>query len=125
MDSLEFINEQIRILNAYIKDLKKDINKYQRLLEASGDPLNEYSIKSCRETISYVQEKIKHFKQLRKELRTTKKPRVEKVLWATNSTSDDYIINHYCPNCNEPLNKFKNNFCNICGIKIDWSEEEC
>ena len=57
------------------------------------------------------------------ELNTPKKPRVEKVLWAMNSTSEQYIINHYCPNCNKPLNKFTHNYCNKCGIKIDWSDE--
>ena len=56
------------------------------------------------------------------ELKTPKKPRIEKVLWACNQTNDQYIINHYCPECNEPLNKFKNNYCNKCGCKIDWSK---
>lgn len=54
------------------------------------------------------------------ELKTAKKPRKE--LDGLNSYFSTY--NHYCPKCNQPLNKFTHNFCNRCGTKIDWSEED-
>ena len=68
MNSLEFINEQIEMMIEYINELKEDIDRHQRLLETSGDPLNAYTIKSTKETINYVQMKIKNFEQIKCEL---------------------------------------------------------
>lgn len=54
------------------------------------------------------------------EMKTPKKPMIKERWWANDQCARD----PYCPDCGEPLSKFKNNFCNKCGIKIDWSDED-
>ena len=84
------------------------MNKYEEYQKAL-DSICGRCYKDTEEHKKVLQELI--------DKETPKKPRVEKVWWA----SDQYSNNHYCPECNEPLDKFKHNYCNRCGCKIDWS----
>lgn len=126
--TLEFVEQATIVNQRRLAQYKRDLESYEK----DGGFIN-YGAKifHLKNDITHIEEIVlPNLKQIKceleayDELKTPKKPRVEKVLWATNQTSADYIINHYCPNCNEPLNKFTHNYCNKCGCKIDWGGDD-
>ena len=67
---------------------------------------------------------LKAIKDLEPIIPKSKKIGFNDITIEPDGTKDEeisYITNYYCGNCGEDIRKY-NNFCHICGRKINWEK---
>jgi hypothetical protein len=64
---------------------------------------------------SYWQELVEKVKEYEEK----EKPRKPKVTWQGGNMGKRMLLNGVCK-CGEEIDSFSNNYCNWCGVKLDW-----